>query len=370
MRNIEDRQVISDGSFTNWFKDNYSQTDKYLYMLGVGFDERMCEGISRFSEIGIPFDVWEINYNEGETSPSKEYIEKVKTNKEQLDHILSKSQILHVEQKHIKLWQEDSGSSVKEDNNVHFVGEVNASKIVKSSITELESYSDIIIDVSALPQTIYLCIINTLFKCSTDSQRIYIVVNENYTTDMLIEPAQAEETAHEVQGYSSPSEELNSVIIWYPILGEVNKAYLEKYLSFLKSHSRDVDEICPVVPFPSVNIRRADSIISQYSKTLFDDWGVDKKNIIYASETNPILVCNNLIQASESYRAALSPLGESKFVFSAITSKLMTIGMLLAAFDLKSQGYHVSILGISNKGYWINNSKKSNTQNRLICLAV
>ena len=187
---------------------------------------------------------------------------------------------------------------------------------------------------------------------------------------MRIEPKQTEESAHEIHGYTSPSDGIDGVLIWYPIIGERNIRYLDKFYIYLRSHSQEIDEICPVVPFPAVNIRRADDILSEYSKKLFDDWRIDKKNIIYASETNPLLISKNLFSISENYARALKPLGDCKFVFSAITSKLMTIGMLLAAFDLKSQGYNVSILGISNKGYTIENAKENPIQNRLICLAI
>ena len=369
MRFKNDRHLIKEDAFLSWLKDNHSEENSYLFILGVGFDNRMGEGIHRFEKTGIPFDVWEIVYNEGNTSPSKEYENQVVANKARLDIILKSPYVKSCKQKHINLWQEDK-SEVHRENNTRFVGEINASKMIKSSREELQKYSDILVDVSALPQTLYLSLLNTLFRCSNSDQRINIIVNENYTTDMCIEPVQAEEMAHEVQGFSSPSEDLDNVVIWYPILGEINSSFFGKYSSFLKTNSREIDEICPVVPFPSVNIRRADSILAHYSKMLFSDWGIDKKNIIYASETNPILVCDSLFEASTSYKAALVPLGACKFVFSAITSKLMTLGMLLVAYDLKSEGNNVSILGISNKGYQIKGSNNSNTKNQLICIAV
>lgn len=369
MRLKSDRHVIKDDGFSSWFRNNHSEKNSYLFILGIGFDNRMCEGINRFERTQIPFDVWEIVYNEGDASPSKEYEEQVVANKTRLDSILKSPYVKSCKLKHINLWQEDK-LEVHRETNTRFVGEINASKMIKSSKEEIQKYSDIIVDVSALPQTLYISLLNTLFKCSTSNQRINIIVNENYATDMRIEPVQAEETAHEVQGFSSPSEDLDNVVIWYPILGEINSSFLDKYSSFLKTNSREIDEICPVVPFPSVNIRRADSILAHYSKMLFNDWGIDKKNIIYASETNPILLCESLFEASSSYKTALVPLGKCKFVFSAITSKLMTIGMLLAAYDLKSADNNVSILGISNKGYQIKGAKTSDTENQLICIAV
>lgn len=368
MREKTERHIINDESITQWFKENSQKNSRYLYILGMGFDERMCEGIRRFAECQLPFDIWKLYYDEGIGSPSKKYAKKSSENESVLDGIIVGLNGIKIQKKSIQFWQDD-GEQTGEDGRSRFVGEINASKIIKHS-KELGLYSDIIVDVSALPQSIYLCIINTLFKCSTPNQRLYIVANENYTTDIRIEPKQAEESAHEIQGYTSPSDGIDGILIWYPIIGEKNLDYLEKYYVYLKKHSQGIDEICPVVPFPAVNVRRSDDILSEYSKKLFDDWRVDKKNIIYASETNPLLISKNLFEISENYAYALQPLGECKFVFSAITSKLMTIGMLLAAFDLKSQGYNVSILGINNKGYTIEKEGKKVIQDRLICLAV
>ena len=327
----------------------------------------MCEGITRIRKVVEQFDVWLISYNEGDASPSKQYFDQKIQNDRQLYQAVNG---LNVQNKDLVFWKQNS-STIDEENHSRFVGEVNACKIIKAAEDELKVYTDIIVDISALPQTIYLCIINTLFKCCpSPEQKIYIVTTENYSTDMHIKPVQADETAHEIQGFSSPSDDLNRVVIWFPILGENNMPYLDKYYNFLKSHSKEVDEICPVVPFPSENVRRADDVLYQYSKRLFDDWSVDKKNIMYASETNPLLLCKNLYEASINYKEALAPLGETKFVFSAITSKLMTVGMLLAAFDLKSAGYSVSVLGVNNKGYHIDEKAPVTPQDNLVCLAV
>ena len=369
MRTQFERQIINGEDLTKWFVENAKASNRYLYILGMGFDERMCEGIRRFSECRLPFDIWKVFLDEGIDSPSKELLRKASENEAVLDQIIANLPDTQTEEKHISFWQDD-GVQSGEDGRYRFVGEINASKIIKHSEKAIGSYSDVIIDVSALPQAIYLCMINTLFKCSAPNQRIYIIASENYSTDMRIEPTQAEESAHEIQGYTSPSDGIDGVLIWYPIIGEKNLNYLDKYYMYLKSHSQEIDEICPVVPFPSVNVRRADDILSEYSRRLFDVWRVDKKNIIYASEMNPLLISKSLYEASESYANALKPLGECKFVFSAITSKLMTIGMLLTAFDLKTQGYNVSILGISNKGYTIKKIDNETIQNNLICLAV
>lgn len=367
VRRREARQVISEEYLEAWFKCHDSKENRYLYILGLGFDQRMCEGIRRIKDMGLTFDVWLIRYSEGEGSPSKAYIEKVEQNLARLQDI---TQGMNVQVKPIIFWVDNEDAYVQEHKQSRFVGEINATKLIKNAKEELATYTDVILDVSALPQSVYLCIMNALFRNSTNNQRFDIIVNENYSTDMQIEPTQPEEMAHELQGFLHTTEETTDILIWYPVLGERNIPYLRRYHEYLKSTSHDIDEICPVVPFPAVDIRRADNIISGYSENLFDNWNIDKKNILYVSETNPLLVCQNLYEASRNYTHALEPLGKCKLVFSAITSKVMTIGMFMAAYDLTEDEYNVIILNISNKGYIIKDEPSVCTPNRLICLAV
>ncbi len=367
MRNWESRQVISDENFELWFQRNYTKYNRYLYILGIGFDQRMCSGISRFKRTGLSFDVLKIYFNEGAASPSRKYKSYVEKNEACLNDI---TKDLKVMEKRIDFWTKNSGESGFEEKQSRFVGEINASKMIKEAKDIFAAYTDIILDISALPQAIYLCIMNALFKYSAENQRLNIIVNENYSTDIQIEPRQAEETAHELHGFASPSDDVNNILIWFPVLGEKNIEYINKYYNFLRNPLRDIAEICPVVPFPAVNVRRADDIIAFYSKDLFDVWRIEKRSIIYASETNPLLIRQNLYETSLNYATALSPLGTCKFVFSAITSKIMTVGMFLAAFDLKFNGINISILSISNKGYKIKEKSDKRPADKLICLAV
>lgn len=354
----ERRQIISQGKINEWFKLNYSTDKHFLYILGMGFDKRMCDGVMQFIKTGIPFTLWKVTFDEGESSPSREYQNESNKNKEMLDSIAAG---IPAQEKNIVFWQNDGRSS-------RYIAEISASKIIKSSANELCAFSDIIFDISALPQTLYLCMLNMLLNCCNTDQTVYIIVNENYTIDMKTEPVEIDEFAHEMQGFSAPTEDLESVLIWYPILGEVNPLLLKKHYDYLISSSKHVDEICPVVPFPAVDVRRADNILKGYRKEFFSDWKIDKKNIIYASETNPLRVCESLYSTSMHYKKVLRPLGECKFVFSAITSKLMSIGVFLAAYDLKKEKVNISLLNVNNKGYKIIQQEENNIESSLTCL--
>lgn len=354
------RKIINNDKIIEWFKTNHSDSKSYLYILGMGFDKRMCDGISLFVEAGVPFTLWKVFFDEGETSPSHVYASESEQNEEKLYSIISGHDI-KVKKKQIDFWQSDGRSA-------RYVAEISAGKIIKNSKVEISAFTDIIFDISALPQTIYLCMLNMLMNICGENQNIYIVVNENYTIDMKTEPVEIDEFAHEMHGFSVPTGDLESVLIWYPVLGETNPLLLKKHYDYLISSSKQVDEICPVVPFPAVDVRRADNILKGYRKELFSDWKIDKKNIIYAPETSPLRVCEILYNTSKHYKKVLEPLGESRFVFSALTSKLMSIGVFFSICDLRDDGIDVSLLNVSNKGYYIRQNANSSVDSRLTCL--
>jgi hypothetical protein len=70
---------------------------------------------------------------------------------------------------------------------------------------------------------------------------------------------------------------------------------------------------------------------------LFDDVRVEPSNIIYASEYNPFEAYRQLYGAIDRYRDALRDLGGCKVFVSPLSSKLLSVGALLACYDHKSQ---------------------------------
>lgn len=356
---INSMQRKGEKAILEWFKEQHKSDDTYLYILGVGFDSRMCDGVCAFQKMNVSFDLWKIIINEGESSPSHNYSSIKQKNVAVLDDLIKRNGI-SVQEQYIDFWQ---GNGI--DNR--YVGEINAAKIIKQSENELKQYTNIILDISALPQSVYLCMLNMLINCCKKS-KIYVMVNENYQIDLKTRPIETEEFAHEMHGFTSPTEDMDSIIIWYPVLGEVNPALLKKHHDYLISNTKRIDETCPIIPFPSVDAKRADSIVKGYRKVLFSDWGVEKNNIIYASETNPIRVCDVIVDTSEQYCKVLDLLGNCKFVVSAITSKLMSVGVLLAVNKLRSFDINVSMLSVNNKGYIIEEDDKPLTKSELSCV--
>lgn len=155
------------------------------------------------------------------------------------------------------------------------------------------------------------------------------------------------EWVHGFSGGLSRESAGDSPRIWAPVLGERQSTVLSKIAEYVKA-----DEITPVLPFPAQDPRRGDRLLVEYRELLFEAWAVEPRDIIYAAEGNPFDVYQQLCGLEQRYSAALKSLGTAKTVVSAHSSKLLSLGVLLAAYERKLSVPHVEPTGyIVNNGF-------------------
>ena len=118
--------------------------------------------------------------------------------------------------------------------------------------------------------------------------------------------------------------------VWFPILGEGQHDRLARINDHIGPN-----EICPVIPFPTRDPRRGDQIIDDHRAILFDDFQIEPRNILLASEYNPFEAYKQIFSAMDRYRLALTELGGCKAFVSPVSSKLLSVGALLACYDHK-----------------------------------
>jgi hypothetical protein len=96
----------------------------------------------------------------------------------------------------------------------------------------------------------------------------------------------------------------------------------------------------------------------EYRELLFDQWRVEARNIIYASEQNPFEAYREVHRTVRHYNQALEPLGRCKAAVSAVSSKLLSLGALLVTYELKESGMSVSLAHVETQGYEISAQEK------------
>jgi hypothetical protein len=100
-----------------------------------------------------------------------------------------------------------------------------------------------------------------------------------------------------------------------------------------------------VLPSPSTNPRRSDELLLELRELLFDEFRVDERNFIYATEWNPFDLFRSLELLHGRYFALLEPLGDVSFAISSHSSKLLSLGSLLAAYEFDFGVMHTTPTG-------------------------
>ena len=330
------------------FWQNYLKNGKnILFILGNGFDPRMCIGLESILQKGGlgKRDCVLISFTEGANSPSLNFRADVKANKAKLNELIDGKGT--IQEKSINM----------ETDSEHRVGSRRAAKIF-NDYSDFEEYTDIIVDISSLPLNVYFLLIGKIlfildsFKNSNTKKciaNLHVIVTENTQIDKSIKKSGLSDGASYLHGFTGNLEVASKEedpTVWIPILGEGQKEQIELIGNFVSPR-----EICPVLPSPSVEPRRGDEIMLEY-RDLMDRLSIETRNIIYGSEQNPFELYRQIYKTIEHYRNALKPLGNSKFAISSLSGKLMSMGSFLVAYEEGlSKKESVGIAYVESKGY-------------------
>jgi hypothetical protein len=221
---------------------------------------------------------------------------------------------------------------------------------IARSILELDlllAYEEIIVDVSAMPRSVYFPLIRGLLQLFDEDiwkGQLHVVACDNPAVDELV-AGEGVEPPRALPGFSDLDADEAETAIWVPVLGEGESARLDRLNEDLRAA-----EICPVLPLPAANPRRADNLIKEYRQLLIETDLVEVRNFIYAAESNPFDLYKTVSELNSDYAEALRPLGTTRMVLSAHSSKLLSVGALLTAFEHGLEVRHASpsVYGVSN----------------------
>ena len=215
----------------------------------------------------------------------------------------------------------------------------------------LAGFTDVIVDITALPTSVTFPLLGTLisaYDTLCDDKRpafnLHCIVCENADLDerIVAEGGDDADYIDPFRGRGSLTAEAEPITIWAPVLGERQPAALRKIYEMLGPA-----EVKPFLPFPSRNARRGDELVAEYHSLLFDTWQVDPRGFIYADERDPFDIYRQLGDLAAEYTRSLTPLGTANTVVSAHSSKLLSLGVLLAAFEHNLAVVHVEPTGYS-----------------------
>lgn len=234
-------------------------------------------------------------------------------------------------------------------------GDIGASNFLRLGVQQVlaavTDQTDIILDVSSLPRVVYLALLTSLLqklvpdkqiKCNephplaANGVNFQVLVAEDARLDGMIIAEDPSNELVQIPGFSGAfhAESVQDwPLVWFPILGENRVNQLQKVLA--SSVISATAEICPVIPHPSKNPRRADDLLVEYLEPLFKSRQTPTSNIVYVHESNPFEAYRQLLSAMRRYQHSMNVLGNCRLVVTPLGSKLVTVGAGLACFEMR-----------------------------------
>lgn len=195
---------------------------------------------------------------------------------------------------------------------------------------DLTRITDIIVDCSALSIGISFPMVRQLLSRAETRLNVHLMVTNAPTIDAAI-IATASDTGGPVHGFMGElglSSSEGKAKLWLPQLTKDQKAMLARIYAF-----RTPDDVCPILPFPSLTPRLADELIEHYSQEFQSSWQVDAGDIVYADEDNPLDLYRTILRMDDTRKRVFAGIGGSIMMISPIGSKALAIGALMAAME-------------------------------------
>ena len=342
-RRWEQYLLLSGQRVGEFWKEHLGASRDVLLIIGRGFDPRMCIGLEVLLAAGGQGrrDVVGLDFLEGPMSPSLDHKERVEENWATVTAAVGSRGEITV--RPVKYWSPEGRRITSQSARDLFDSE-----------KTFAAYTDVVVDISSMPRSVYFPLIARilyLLDHQPESREavlnLHVLVAEDPRLDASILEEGIDEKADFMTSFNGGFDEeaIQTPKVWLPMLGE------NRLTQFERIHDRvKPDEICPVLPSPSRDPRRADDILIYYRERLFDQH-LDGRDFIYAAERNPFEVYRQLRRALKRYDEVFGLLGGCRVAISPLSSKLMSLGALLVAYELKEPGHGVGICHIESQGY-------------------
>lgn len=295
-----------------------------LYVLGVGFDPRCLVGLREFLELDhqIAPKIIRIEMAPPGTATQPKILQMAEEHLAKFEALTTSVDVITIPYPAV--------------GSLYSAGTALARAM--ATVVQRQEASHLIIDISSMPSTLFFPSIKAALRSSdlppdTDGHfdgEIQIVVCENPRMDANIRDLGVSGASF-VGGFRSREHgdaDPDGPTIWVPVLGENAEPALRAIHALLEP-----DDICPVLPFPAVEPRRADALVLEHQTVLFEAFNVRASDFVYSDERNPFDLYFALCRLERDYRSALETLGSTMIAFSAHSSKLLSVGMLLAAYE-------------------------------------
>ena len=300
----------------DFFRLHFSEGHrKCLFIAGAGFDPRATLVAGHLSEtVGDRLSCLFIR--EERPDPDETLVARAEANLKSLQGMCTNNRVLII-------------NVFSDDNAV--VGGINA--VSNMANIELDTYTDIVIDLSALSIGISFPIVKYVYDAVRGLRmqtNIHLLVVSNPELDSLISSAPNDRIT-EVRGFSRWDRlygEDEKARLWLPQLSGGRKETLRLIFNAVVPH-----DTCPILPFPSDDPKTGDKLAVDFVAELENEWRVDTRNFVYADERNPLDIYRTILRIDDERKPVFQSFGGSVVILSPLGSKILAIGALMAALE-------------------------------------
>jgi hypothetical protein len=321
---------LDDDFASFWAERAKDPSVRVLLILGLGFDPRCLAPLKALGQVGLGERLGYVALRLqarpalGSAGVATEQLSKA--NGEELQRIAGcRREAVY-----------DVAMQDAEGHNV--AGRTTLSEMSKASAF-LGSYTDVVVDISGMPRGVFFPLLAYLLRLADKGtfKNLHATVVEDPVLDAKISGREYGQPdflhTFRLQG--------DNKLVWLPVVGANEGARLEKVHNKLKG---TCIEICPIVPFPARSLRRVDDIVMKHSELLFEGFLVAQDNLLLCDEGTPFDIYRKILEVEEYYRdrlGAIQGMGAVTTILSPLSSKTLSLGMLLAAVERKLPVCHV-----------------------------
>jgi hypothetical protein len=209
---------------------------------------------------------------------------------------------------------------------------------------DLNSCSEIIIDISAMSRGVFfplvLCL-RKMIEAQGAGQSLHVFVIDHPELDYSYLP-QYEDRPDYMHGFDGGVKKVGTgdqIKLWLPQLTPKRGSIYEALYSFISP-----TDVCPVLPFPGISAKRVDELAYEYRDEM-QTWNTELQNMFLASESHPLDLYNTVHRIHISREELFRDIYNTFTVLSPLGTKVSTIGGMLAAMDLDLPVAYVETAG-------------------------
>jgi hypothetical protein len=211
-----------------------------------------------------------------------------------------------------------------------------------------ESYKDVVVDTTGMSRGTCFPLVRQaleLGKQSGANVHLLIAADDNPKIKLMAESNGRADWMHGFQEAMGTDHMSDALTLWVPQLTENSSVQMSVMFSALMP----LAEVCPIVPFPSTKPRRGDELLLEYFDDFETEWDASAQNVIYAHESDPLDVYRSICRMQTARSKVFPESKQSVTVLSPAGWRIGSLGMLLAALDLKLPVQYVETVGYTTE---------------------